>query len=287
MQIVHLTDPHLTPLNGLLPNGFKGVLSWLSWQTRRRHRHFPGHLDRLVDHLRQTDPDLWAITGDLCQTGRRREIECARKWLRSVADASQVLLVPGNHDIFDTHSEEIVRERWGSFLHLSEPGGEWPVLRRIDSVSLIALNSAVVTQVGSAQGALGAPQLRRLDEMLESERGRCRVLLIHHPPDAEACKPRKRLQDAAALSELLGRHQPALVLHGHVHRNRSISVGETRILGTGSASAGGKLGAASARRITIDTSRTGGFRLQVGLMALDAQHGRLEEIEREEWSGTG
>ncbi|MDT8438702.1 MAG: metallophosphoesterase [Wenzhouxiangellaceae bacterium] len=285
MRLIHLTDPHLTPLDGLWPDRAKGALSWLSWTLKRRHRHLRPRLDRLVRALERLEPDAWAITGDLCQTGRAAEIEVGGIWLERLAPPEQVLLVPGNHDIFDRRSEAGVRARWQQFLHLATIDGQWPVVRRLGPVSLIALNSAIVTTLGSAQGELGSAQLKRLDQVLGQEHGRCRVLLIHHPVETALCKPRKQLRDAEALRELLSRHEPALLLHGHLHRNHSGSIGTTSVFGTASASAAGELGAACARSICIEAIDAG-FLVRMDLHALDNLQ-RLHIVEQHSWISHG
>lgn len=290
MQFVHLTDPHLTGLDGWRPGLGSGKrwLSWLSWQRKRRHVHRRERLEALVTALRASEPDAWAVTGDLCQIGLDREIAEAQDWLRTLAPPERVLLVPGNHDIFAAGSEARLRRDWADWLHLAGPEADWPVERVFGDVVLIGLNSSIVTPPTRATGRLGEAQRTRLREMLRRHRDRCRVVLIHHPPLPGSCKPRKALLDAEALSVLLREEGAAVVLHGHLHGNREqvLEGGSTRVFCTASASAGGRLGAAAARRFTVARDPAGGYRVEMELLGLDASN-RVHTIEARAWQSPG
>jgi 3',5'-cyclic AMP phosphodiesterase CpdA len=218
MRLAHLTDPHLTPLPEGWPGGWpsKRWMSWLSWQRRRRHVHRHGYLDALIEAVRDEAPDLWAVTGDLCQTGTVEEIKVATRWLEELAPADKMLLTPGNHDVFGKGSRERVDADWAPWLH--QPTDRVAV-RRFGPVSLIAVDSALVTPVASAQGRVGDTGRRRLAEALDETRGGFRVVLIHHPPAPGLCKRRKALVDDAEVTELLRARGAGLVLHGHLHRD--------------------------------------------------------------------
>ena len=67
---------------------------------------------------------------------------------------------------------------------------------------------------------MGPEQLGRLEAVLAAlgDRGRARVVLIHHPPSVGVVHRRRALLDADALGALLRRTGAELVLHGHLHR---------------------------------------------------------------------
>lgn len=284
MRLIHLTDPHLTSLAGRRPGALcaKRWLSWLSWQARRKARHRPARLAALINAL--DPPEAWAVTGDLCQTGQAGEIDEAARWLERLADPERVALVPGNHDIFGRDSAPRVQRRWGAYLHLD---ADWPTLLRIGPVSLIGVNSAVVTPILRASGKVGDSAAARLAERLDAERDRCRVVLIHHPPLPGVCAPRKALHDAGELSAILHQHDPALVLHGHLHRNHEWPLGGNgKVFCTASASAAGRAGAAAAREFRIARGADAGFDIEMRLLALDASN-RLHVIDRQQWRTPG
>lgn len=286
MQLVHLTDPHLTPLTGLPPFSLKRWMSWASWQSRRRERHLRSRLDALMTGIRRDEPDLWALTGDLCQIGTADEVGRARDWLAENLPPDRTLLVPGNHDVFARDSDAEVRNQWRDWLHFdpSSPG-PWPVVREYGDIALIGLDSAIATPAGRATGRLGAAQRERLAAALDAQRARCRVVLIHHPPVPGSCRSRKRLVDDAETTAVLAKHGAELVLHGHLHHNRRHSIdgpdGAIPVFCTASASAGGRLGAAAARRFEIRRGGAG-YAIAMELLALDAGN-RVHVIEREAW----
>jgi 3',5'-cyclic AMP phosphodiesterase CpdA len=116
----------------------------------------------------------------------------------------------------------------------------FPSLRRRGDLALIALNSAAVTAPLLATGALGAAQLERLPRLLEAARGAFRVVLVHHSPLPHGHARRKRLVDARALLDILGRCGAELVLHGHGHHEAfelvATDQGDMPVIGAPSAS---------------------------------------------------
>lgn len=292
MRLIHLTDPHLTSLDGWRPglNAGKRWLSWLSWQSKRRARHRPARLSALVKHLKAVNPDAWAITGDLCQIGLEREARAAAAWLADLAPPENSLLVPGNHDIFALDSGAAINRQWADYLHVDPDSPQWPVVRRFDDVTLIGVNSAIVTPILNAGGRLGSEMRQRLDDTLARHLGSCRFVLIHHPPVPGSCKPRKALADDRELSELLAARGCAVVLHGHLHHNReyrldSVDGSEISVFCTAPASAAGPQGAAAARIFDVERA-AGGYRIVMRLEALDASN-RAHTIERREWLSAG
>lgn len=292
VRLIHLTDPHLTSLDAWRPGlrAGKRWLSWLSWQSRRRERHRRYRLKALTDHLETTQPDAWAITGDLCQIGLEQEAREAAQWLAELTPPERALLVPGNHDIFAHDSPSAISRHWAEYLHVDPESAAWPVVRCFDDVALIGVNSSVVTPVLRATGRLGPALRERLGEALAAHRGYFRVVLIHHPPAPGVCKRRKALVDDRELSELIADHGAGMVLHGHLHHNRAYGI-ETRggnpvpVFCTASASAVGPQGAAAARVFDIE-SNAGGYRIDMRLEALDGCD-RAHTIENREWNSAG
>lgn len=292
LRLIHLTDPHLTSLDGWRPGPTAGKrwLSWLSWQTRRRERHRGYRLKALTEHLAATGPDAWAITGDLCQIGLAQEARQAAAWLAELAPPEKVMLVPGNHDNFARDSGEGIVNHWADYLHVTPEAPEWPVVRIHDRVAMIGLNSAVVTPAFRASGRLGRAMRERLGRALSEHRGYCRVVLIHHPPAPGVCKRRKALSDDRELAALLAHHGAAMVLHGHLHHNREYSIASDAgnrvpVFCTASASAGGRQGAAAARIFEIGEA-SGGYHIEMRLEALDAGD-RAHSIVRCDWFSAG
>ena len=260
MRLVHLTDPHLSTLDGekLLSLRGKRWSGYLSWRKNRRGHYLPAVLNNLVDAVRAENADQILLTGDLVQIGLESEITQAAEWLTTLGSAGKVMLVPGNHDTYGKGSAEAVFQSWSDYLfqtvHGSEPeqpAGQFPVVRKLGKLSLIGLSTACVTPVFMATGKLGNEQLQRLAELLQqaASEGQMVALLIHHPPLPGMTNWRKALVDAAALETVLKQYPPSLIFYGHLHYNRDQQLGDTRIYCTAAASS---VSDASYRVIDID-----------------------------------
>ncbi|MDX2428166.1 MAG: metallophosphoesterase [Xanthomonadales bacterium] len=279
MRLVHLTDPHLSTLDGekLLKLRGKRWSGYLSWRKNRRNHHLPAVLNNLVDAVRAETADQILLTGDLVHIGLDSEITQAAEWLTTLGPAGKVMLVPGNHDIYGEGSAEAVLQSWSDYLfqpvHGSEPeqvAGQFPVVRKLGKLSLIGLSTACVTPVFMATGELGDEQLQRLAVLLQqaAAEGQMVALLIHHPPLPGMTHWRKALADAAALETVLKQFPPSLIFYGHLHYNREQQLGDTRIYCTAAASS---VCDASYRVIDIDDRENSReFRMSLKSLSIEA-----------------
>jgi 3',5'-cyclic AMP phosphodiesterase CpdA len=255
LTVAHLSDPHLTSLNGVhwrqLLN--KRLLGYLSWRKKRRAEHRPEILEALLQDLHETCPQHIAITGDLTQVGLAEEFRQARQWLDRVGEGTRVTVVPGNHEAYVATDWADTYAQWEPFLcsdpdyQSASPAGEgmFPSLRVRNGVAFIGLSSAVPTAPFLASGRLGTDQRERLATLLRrtGAQGLFRLVLIHHPPRVEDEKWRKRLRDGRALCAILADAGAELVLHGHGHYFSASHVNSARgkipVFGIPSASARG------------------------------------------------
>lgn len=229
-KLVHLTDFHLCRAHGapLTAWASKRSLSFLAWQTRRRHENRPAVLSAMIQALVTLSWDHAVVTGDLIQLGLPAEFRLARRYLEAIGPPERVLVIPGNHDALVKAPFADSLALWSGYLSADLPfrgpaaaPPVFPTLRIRRQVALIGLSSAHATWPFSAAGSLGAPQRRRLAQIL-AETGRqgfFRVVLLHHPLLPGQVSRRKSLTDAPALRALLRRHGAELVLHGHAHRD--------------------------------------------------------------------
>jgi 3',5'-cyclic AMP phosphodiesterase CpdA len=113
------------------------------------------------------------------------------------------------------------------------------------NVALIGINSGQPQNYLKASGTVGEQQLRDLQHVLNmlGSQGFYRVVMIHHPPLPNLCKPRKALTDASALKDVLKAEGCELVLHGHNHKSMlnwfETKSGPTPVVGVPSASING------------------------------------------------
>ena len=239
-RIVHLSDPHLSSLDGVMARRFLGgkrFLGALSWRRRSQH-HLRATLDCLTNHVEKKEPDVIVVTGDLVQIGLASEIDQAAQWLDSLSKIAKVVLVPGNHDFYQADSVAYACESWAQYLW---PDGNkrstFPSVIRVGNTTIIGLSSAQPEPFWSARGMVDERQLNELEKILQDSTGSMRCVLIHHPPIEGRCAGRKALRNSKALQEVLDRGRAEFVLHGHVHRNTEYCINDyTKVFSTASAS---------------------------------------------------
>lgn len=227
----HLSDPHLSSLDGVRLRQLlnQRLLGYLSWRHRRRGEHRQEVLDALVHDLAAQQPDQILITGDLTHLGLPEEFQQVAHWLRQLGPPAAITVIPGNHDTYIPTTWRDTFAWWAPYMAsdaapapLMVSGDHrhlFPSLRIRGPVAFIGLSSAHHSPPFFASGRLGRAQLRRLHELLvqTGTQQLFRIVLLHHPPIANAVAWRKRLTDQAALRALLRETGVELVLHGHAH----------------------------------------------------------------------
>ncbi len=271
--VAHFSDPHL-PL-AALPTWrewrVKRVLSLISWFTRRQHLHTQAPLAQVMHDIRQSSPDLVALTGDMTNLGLLSEFRAAQRWLQE-QNLPLTLLIPGNHEALVREKNAEKRALWAPWLHLGENSTAPSVLIR-DHVALVGLNTAVPSPPFMATGRAGREQLDHLAHVLKNlgKAGLCRIVLLHHPPVARLVDKRKGLTDLNTLQDVVRQEGAELVLHGHSHRASLCTIPGTHtpVIGTTSAShiAQSPEKAAGWNRIAI-TVQPGAWRIDVQRRAL-------------------
>ncbi|MDG6094251.1 metallophosphoesterase [Acetobacter sp. AN02] len=264
VTLAHLSDLHL-PFGlspGLRDLAGKRLLSFFSWTLRRRHVLVWRSLSAVMKDIYAAHPDVLAIAGDMTNLGLPDELRRARTWLAELGLPRMV--IPGNHDAMVPMDWKTGPGQWapeGGMITPHDP----LVCHLKDDVTLIGLNSAVPTPPFCAWGRIGASQASALEAMLKQlgEEGRCRVVMIHHPPHPDLVVNRKALRDWRLCAEVLQSGGAELVLHGHSHRGTISWVPGTTIPLIGVTAASHRPGrvktAAGWNRITIsrDTGTTG------------------------------
>ena len=292
MRLIHLTDPHLSSLadERFIRLRGKRWSGYLSWRKNRSRRYLPSVLKRMVDAIRKEDADQVLLTGDLIQIGLDQEVKQAADWLNTLGRPDQVMLVPGNHDIYAKGSADAVQAAWQDYLFSgvqADSGAgsnQFPVLRKHGRLSFISLSSACVTPVFMATGKLGRVQLEKLSRLLKqaADEGQLVCLLIHHPPLPGMTSWRKALVDAGALQNVLKDHPPAVILHGHLHHNRELQWSDSRIYCTSAASSASD---ASYRVFDIDESDDS-WNIQMTLKSIGMESGGEPEfvvVDQQYW----
>ncbi|MGI9401857.1 MAG: metallophosphoesterase family protein [Rhizobiaceae bacterium] len=289
-SLAHLSDVHLGPLPQITWHQLlsKRITGYANWQLNRGHSHQADILSGLINHIQQKSPDHIALTGDIINLGLDDEIRNAAKWLQKTGAPEKISLVCGNHDAYVPGALEHAFDTWQEYLAGDDAGKvassrDFPVLRRRGPVSLILCNSACVTPPFFATGCFDQRQMNGLTDILEQEghSGRCRVVLIHHPPIEGLTRFQKRLVGGQYFREAVKSAGAELVLHGHTHFDEFSEIdgpdGVVPVLGVPSAgqAPGGKRPAARYNLLTI--SKASG-RSQNGWKIVQEQYGFSEEF---------
>ncbi|HVZ04646.1 metallophosphoesterase [Hyphomicrobium sp.] len=289
--LAHFSDVHLPPVSGFTWRYWnaKRLLGYLNWQRKRRHVHFAEVADRLIADAHALRTDHIVITGDLVNLGLPAEHEAALAWLRRVGPPGRVTVIPGNHDIYSHMHGDRGVARWAEYMDAEEETLAFPFVRRIGSLALIGLNSAVETPPFVASGLLGARQIEIAREQLArlGQEGAVRVVLIHHPPLAGMTTSRRSLRDAAHFVHLLEREGAELVIYGHNHtpavdwlpaREKPVP-----LVAAASASAGAALGDEPLARYNLFTffDTPNGLRIRHVVRGLETPEGPVVKLSED------
>lgn len=225
-RLAHLSDIHLAPLPQMRRRQLmsKRITGYVNWQRNRAAAYQPEVLEKLVADLANRGADHVTVTGDLINLGLDAEMDNARRWLESLGDPRDISVVCGNHDAYVPGALSKALSIWQPWIGGDDGrhvygGDDFPVVRRRGRISIIGCNSARATMPFVASGFFRAPQAKRLAEILEKEgaEGRCRVILIHHPPITGAAPVMGRLVGQSLLRKVVKEHGAELILHGHTH----------------------------------------------------------------------
>ena len=284
--LAHLSDPHLpmpkARLGQLLNKRATGYFNW--WRSRA-HIHVPEALAGIVADIKVQKPDHIALTGDLVNVSLPQEFRRAADWLTAFDGPERITVIPGNHDVYVPTGWNESLGLWGAYIASDgappAPGFDvFPTLRRRgakgDEIALIGLSTGVPKPPLLATGTLGEDQIARTERLLAElgREGRCRVVMIHHPPLDEESRF-KHLTDRAGFQAMIRRVGSELILHGHNHRSEVARIagphGSVPVVGVASASAApdSKYGRARYHLIHIEREADG-WRLKIEMRALNA-----------------
>jgi 3',5'-cyclic AMP phosphodiesterase CpdA len=227
-QIVHLSDLHVCKDKEDKPWGWafaKPVYPIITKLTEAICRQYP------KSHV--------VITGDITDTGSRRQLENAWRALSMLNNIKKLSVVPGNHD--DSFTRDLVirsyqrrkkggRTGFNTTFQSLFPGNKlwYPYVKNIsEKVAIVGLDSTEECRDISnlARGRIGWRQLFRLEvvlKKLEREKRLAVVLLHHHPFELDGRLDKSQLAcliDAKDFLKVVKRPCVVLVLFGHKHQS--------------------------------------------------------------------
>jgi 3',5'-cyclic AMP phosphodiesterase CpdA len=180
-------------------------------------RQRPALVEAVVALAQTLAPDLIAISGDLTQRARRRELDAARTFLARLP--RPLLLVPGNHDM----------PGWQLWERFGDPWRKWrsrlgPALEpMVETPGLLAVGVNTARPGGLyrdwSRGHIDPEQVARVEGLLAGGQEKpLRVLVAHHPLLLTPAGAHRGLMGNADMA--LPRLRAAgldLALGGHVH----------------------------------------------------------------------
>lgn len=184
----------------------------------------PSVVASLMADLACVAPDLVVITGDLTQSGSRREFAEAREFVDALP--ARAFIVPGNHDV---PSRSLLTratrpyDRFRRYLD-SEPD---PQLET-HGLALAGINTARRARAGWnwSLGSVSRVQIDRSVAFLQREDDAFRVLALHHPLVAVGGgQSHKTAKRAGRLLDAMLRTGTDLILCGHSHRPLILELG--------------------------------------------------------------
>lgn len=189
----------------------------------------PEQIEAIESLIQQERFDVVAVSGDFSQRARFGEFQRAHAFLRDAARVSQVICVPGNHDVawwespFGVRGEDRLYANYRAFI--SE---ELEPVLRVNGVTIVGLNTAHgITRRTltwnlrdlSVMGALRKEQLDRARHLFEESReGDARVIVMHHNPVKGELSQRHGLRNTRKVLGVFAEMHVDLVLCGHDHQ---------------------------------------------------------------------
>lgn len=229
--LVHISDPHFH----CVPRGLRQWLSKrglgaLNLIFNRARLHPLERAERMVRQLEEMDWRHLVITGDITHLALEEEFALARRVLEPLLarGAENVTVLPGNHDryVVEPGGEDHFQHYFGEFF-----GGGKIYTRRLNGRwHLAAWDSTMPTLPFKATGRVRPETLEATANWLAGLPSKARVILANHYPvhfaPPHKFKPYHDLENSEEVRTWLARRDISLYLHGHVHANWVLEMGE-------------------------------------------------------------
>jgi 3',5'-cyclic AMP phosphodiesterase CpdA len=186
-------------------------------------------IESIEAHIVNGVYDVVAVSGDLSQRARAGEFQRARVFLRDAAKVSQVIVVPGNHDVAWWRSPMMVRGPKTIYEpYLRYVSNELEPVLRLPGATLVGLNTAQGVSPRtltwrmrdiSIIGDLRRSQIERAAAEFEaSPTGDARIIVMHHNPVRGELSQRHGLKNTPKILGAFANIGVDVVLCGHDHQ---------------------------------------------------------------------
>ena len=199
----------------------------------------PAQVDAIEAFIQAQRFDVVAISGDLSQRARAGEFQRAAAFIRDTRRVSEVIVVPGNHDVAWWHAplglghKERLYENYKAYVSEELE----PLLRR-PGLTMVGINTSHgVTRRTltwnvrdiSIIGDITRAQIERTRKALDaSPAGDARVVVMHHNPVKGELSQRLGLKHTKQILGAFAEMGVELVLCGHDHQEAIHYIEHTR-----------------------------------------------------------
>ena len=162
----------------------------------------------LLNQLKEENPDLIIVSGDLTTNGYIHEYEKATEFVEELKSITETYTIPGNHDARNVgliHFERLIGPR--KFIHVDKSGG----------FAIVGLDSS---EPDINDGQIGLDQMNWLRKQMEKlPSDLCKIVTFHHHllPIPQTGRERNILLDSGDLLRVFSECGVDFVLNGHKH----------------------------------------------------------------------
>ena len=255
MRVAQISDLHFTHLTF---NPFrlfsKRALGHLNWFFRRKKQFFEDQLTPLPKLLEELKVDFVLLGGDFSTTAMKEEFMKAKDWADKVKQP--YFAIPGNHDHYTKKScrnKHFYRYFTNKRMQVEHPVQFFTLKKhRIEAHKLkerwwlIALDTAMATQLRSSEGIFSHKLESYLEEVLQLIPKEDQIIMINHFPFFQNDVKKHNLIRGEELQKILEKHPHIrMYLHGHTHRHivADLQVSNLPIVLDSGSSAQGRKGA--------------------------------------------
>ena len=194
------------------------------------HPAVPEQYEAMEALIQQYRYDVVAISGDLSQRARSGEFQRARAFIKQAEETSQVLCIPGNHDVawwkspFSLGDEAKMLQNYRKYISEDIE----PVVH-VPGVTLAGLNTShgVIAQSLTWRlrdiSIIGIVRREQIDHLRRTfaaaPAGDARVVVMHHNPIKGELSQRHGLKHTARILGAFADMSVDLVLCGHDHQD--------------------------------------------------------------------
>ena len=221
--LLHISDLHFwevvyNPLH--LMN--KRLLGNMNVYLHRRHEFVMHRAEEFADQVALTGVKTVVLTGDFTSTSTHAEYEMGQAFVEGLAHRGlQIILMPGNHDVYTF--ESVRQRRFAHYFGQYLPEKGYPHLFTLPGGTSLIVVPTVTANFMSSKGRIKRREIKAAVELL-GQTAPGPVLVAGHYPVLHKTygydtSPGRQLRNAGLLRDALGQSgREILYLAGHVHR---------------------------------------------------------------------